>query len=197
MAKKKLKIMVSSSVYHFKTEIEQIFATLKGYNYDVICSHMGTVYNIPGKSPEDSCLAAVDECDFFLGIVLPFYGSGITDKEFKRAIQLNKPRGFLAHSSVTFTKHLLKQFMYVDVADAAGKMKSSRTQFNLFKKTQVMDDLRVIEMYNDAIADGEPLSKRLWAQEFNKYPLDGAPFIATQFENIERFRNDLKSLNDE
>ena len=187
MAKKKLKIMLSSTVYNFKTEIEQIYATLTGYGYEVLCSHMGTIYNVPGKSPEESCLLAVEECDFFFGIIYPFYGSGITHAEFKKAIELNKPRGFLAHHDVAFARQLLMQFMI----DAAG----AKTEFALAKKTSVMDDLRVIDMYNDAVGDGLPLNKRLWAQEFYKYTLDGSAFVATQFGNKERFRKDLENIN--
>lgn len=189
MAEKPLKIMLSSTVYHFKTEIEQIFGILKGYGYDVICSHMGTVYNIPGKSPTESCLKAVEECDFFFGIILPHYGSGITHLEFQRAIELDKPRGFLAHSSVTFARTLLKQFMY----DEDGK----RNDFKLLKKTPLMDDLRVVDMYNEAIGDGEPMEKRLWAHEFYKFAKDGAPFVASQFENKTRLTNDLNALKDD
>jgi hypothetical protein len=189
MLNDKLKIMLSSTVFHFKSEIEQIYATLTGYGYEVFCSHMGTVYNVPGKSPEESCLIAVEKCDFFFGIVLPHYGSGITHKEFTKAIEINKPRGFLAHSNVTFTKQLLKQFMFEDNGD--------RNEFALKKKTPVMDDLRVIDMYNDAIGDGQALSNRLWAQEFYKYTQDGAPFVASQFEDIKRLTNDLNKLKDE
>ena len=187
MAKQKIKIMLTSTVYNFKTEIEQIYATLTGYGYDVLCSHMGTIYNVPGKSPEESCLLAVEECDFFFGIIYPFYGSGITHAEFKRAIELNKPRGFLAHHDVAFARQLLQQFMI----DATG----TKTGFALVKKTPVMDDLRVIDMYNDAVGDGLPLNKRLWAQEFYKYTLDGSAFVATQFGNKERFRKDLENIN--
>jgi hypothetical protein len=69
-----------------------------------------------------------------------------------------------------------------------------RTAFALTKKTQVMDDLRVVDMYNEAVGDGLPLNKRLWAQEFYKYSLDGAPFVDTQFSDEPRFRADLEKL---
>jgi len=69
-----------------------------------------------------------------------------------------------------------------------------RTAFILSRKTAVMDDLRVIELYNEAVGDGLPLNKRLWAQEFYRYSLDGAPFVATQFSNETRFRTDLENL---
>lgn len=187
MAKNKLKIMVSSTVYRFKTELEQLCATLSGYKYQVLNSHIGTIYSIPGKSPEKSCLAAVEDCDFFFGIILPFYGSGITHKELQKAIEINKPRGFLAHHDVAFSRQLLHQFMY----DANG----NRNDFKLKKQTPVLDDVRVIDLYNDAIGDGKPLNKRLWTQEFYNYPLDGAPFVVTQFSDIKRFTTDLEILN--
>lgn len=179
--------MVASTVYHFKTDLEQLCYTLRGYGYKVLNSHIGTVYSIPGKSPTDSCLAAVNDCDFFLGIILPFYGSGITHKEFKEAIKLDKPRGYLAHHDVAFSRLLLKDFMLDPIT-------KKRNKFKLIKKTPVMDDLRVIDMYNDAVGDGLPMKKRLWAQEFHSYSSQGAPFISTQFEDIDRFRSDLENL---
>ncbi len=94
---------------------------------------------------------------------------------------------FLAHHDVAFTRQLLNQFMIDKNGD--------RTDFKLKKKTPVMDDLSVIDMYNDAIGDGQPLNKRLWAQEFYKYTLDGASFIDTQFGDKNRFRRDIENLN--
>lgn len=187
MAKReRLKIMVSTTVYHFKTELEQLCATLNGHGYHVLNNSLGTIYPVPGKSPEESCLLAVEECDFFFGIILPFYGSGITHTEIQKAIAINKPRGFLVHHDVVFSRQLLQQFMF----DTYGV----RTGFTLARKTSVFDDLRVIDMYNEAIGDGLPLNKRLWAHEFFKYPLDGAPFVDTQFGDESRFRTDLEKL---
>lgn len=188
MPEKPLKIMLSSTVYGNQNTIEAVYATLRGFGYDVLCSHKGTVYNIPGKSPEESCLAAVEDCDFFFGLIFPYYGSGITHKEFQRAVALDKPRGFLAHSTIPYTRTLLKDLMF----DEHGV----RTAFTLPRKTTVLDDLRVIDMYNDAIGHGQPLNKRIWAQEFYKYELDGAPFIQAQFADVQRFADDLKKLKD-
>lgn len=182
----KIKVMVSSSVYQFTPELDQLCATLKGYGYHVLNSHIGTIYPVPGQDPKTSCLAAVEECDFFFGIILPFYGSGITQAEFEKAIALDKPRGFLAHHDVTFARQLLHQFMYTK--------SSTRNTFQLKKKTPVMDDLRVIDMYNMAVGDGQPINKRLWAQEFLKYSLDGATFVDTLFSDERRFRADLERL---
>lgn len=182
--KQKLKVMVSSTVYHFKNEIEQICSTLMGFGYDVLCSHIGTIYPVNGNGTEEACLAAVEECDFFLGIILPQYGSGITHKEFKKAIELDKPRAFLAHQNVTFARQLLSQFMYDD--------QGNRTDFKLTKKTAVKDDLRVIEMYNEAVEVAGDPGKRLWAQDFSKYSLDGSRFVERIFSDPDRLRTSIE-----
>jgi len=182
----KIKIMLSSVVYGYQPQVESIYNTLVGYGYDVFCSHMGTVYNVPGQPPLVSCLKAVEDCDFFFGIIFPYYGSGITHKEFLKAIELEKPRGFLAHANVTFAKQLLKQFMYDDDGD--------RTAFSLKKRTRVMDDLKVIDMYNDAIGDGLSIEKRLWAHQFYNYEIDGSRFVRRQFDDYNKFEKDLNSL---
>lgn len=182
-----IKIMLSSTVYNYEHVVEAIFHQLKGYGYDVMCSHMGTVYAGPGKSNLENCIQAVEDCDFFFGIVFPNYGSsGYTHKEFLRAIELNKPRGFLAHAFVPFTRTLLKKLMF----DQA----KNRLDFELPSKTTVMDSVRVVDMYNDAIGDDNEDGTRLWAHQFYKYELDGSPFVHTLFSDYDRFGNDLKAL---
>lgn len=188
-AEKPIKIMLSSTVYNYDHVVEAIYNQLVGYGYQVLCSHKGTVYPIPGKTTEESCLAAVEECDFFFGVIFPNYGSsGYTHKEFLKAIDLNKPRGFLSHAFVPFTRTLLKNFMY--------DKDKNRLDFELPKKTMVMDSLKVIDMYNDAIGDNNPNNHRLWAQQFYKYELDGSTFVQTQFGDYARLANDLKQLKD-
>lgn len=189
MAERPIKILLSSTVRGNELVIESIYGTLKNFGYDVLCSHIGTIYTPPGSTTEEASLKAVEECDFFFGIIFPYYGSGITHLEFKRAIELNKPRGFLAHANVAYTRTLLKDFMFDD--------KDKRMDFELPRKTNVLDSLKVVDMYNDAIGHTKDNTKRLWAQQFYKYELDGAPFVDTQFiKNAERFKNDLNSLKD-
>ncbi len=178
--------MLSSVVYGYQPQVEAIYNVLVGYGYEVLCSHMGTVYSIPGKPPLVSCLKAVEDCDFFFGIIFPHYGSGITHKEFLKAIELEKPRGFLAHANVTFARQLLKQFMY--------KKNGDRTRFKLKRKSRVMDDLRVIDMYNHAIGDGLSIKNRLWAHEFYNYTIDGSRFVKTQFSDYNQLEKDINAL---
>jgi hypothetical protein len=193
MAKQVIKIMVSSTVYGFEKDLRQICATIEGYKsaqyqYEVLNSHIGTIYVAPGVSNTEACLRAVDECDFFFGIILPRYGSGITHQEFTRAIDEDKPRGYLSHYSVRYARELLAQFMYSDI-----KKRTPNPEFE-FKKTPVFEDARIIEMYNEAIQDNKPLSQRRWAHEFGHFDGDDLKFVETEFKNINRLKADLDEL---
>jgi len=74
---RKLKLMVASSVYHFEDQLRQICAVLTGFGYDVWNSHIGTIQVHPGRSNQENCVVAAQTCDAFLGIIRPFYGSGV------------------------------------------------------------------------------------------------------------------------
>lgn len=194
MAKEIIKIMVSSAVYGFENEIRQICATIDSYSnskysYKVLNSHIGSIPSIPELSPTDSCLRAVEDCNYFLGIILPRYGSGVTHQEFDKAIELNKPRGYLSHFSVRYARDILAQFMYSDI-----KKRVKNPDFE-FKTTPVFQDARIIDMYNDAIGDGKPIEQRLWAQEFGHTNGDALVHVEANFSDIERFKNDLDIMN--
>lgn len=190
-----VRIMVASSVYGFQAELEQICAVLRTYSYEVWNSHQGTIKVHPGKSNLENCLRAVEECDCFLGIIRPFYGTGvvgacsITHEEMRRAVTLNKPRWFLVHAHVTFTRQLLRQFLFT----RQGK---PRKQPLRFRKTGVMDDLRVLEMYDDVIQSKMPVGQRTgnWAQEFF-YLSDALRYIETQFRPLADVRKICSELN--
>jgi len=177
--------MVSSTVYGSESDLAQISATLKTFGYDVIMSMEGSVYLPVDVSNEDACLKAVEDCDLFLGIIFPRYGSGITHKEFKRAIELDKPRWFISHHYVSFARDILKQYMFRG---------TRRNRGFTFKKTSVMDKAEVIHMYNDAIQDHVPAARRKshWAQPFFKTS-DVLPFLETQFKDIDRRKQELEA----
>ena len=73
MAKKRngIKILVASTVYGFEDQLSAIYTQLDSYGYDVLNSHMGTVYAGAENSNLESCMGAIDECDAFLGIIRP------------------------------------------------------------------------------------------------------------------------------
>lgn len=187
MPDRKLKLMVSSSVYGAESDLDSIYGILNGYGYEVVMSKEGTLYLPTGLSNEEACLQAVEDCDLFLGIIFPRYGSGITHKELKRAVELDKPRWFISHYYVLFARSILKQYMF----------RGTRNNRSFkFKKTSVMDSHEVINMYNDAIQNHLPVEQRKanWAQPFFK-TTEIMPFLKTQFIDVNRRRAELDALN--
>jgi hypothetical protein len=182
-----LKIMVSSTVYGSESDLDQIHAILKGYSYDVVMSKNGTVYVPIGVSNEEACLQAVEDCDLFLGIIFPRYGSGITHKEFSKAIELDKPRWFISHHYIEYTRQLMKQFMF----DEDG----SRNEFEI-QRTSVLDSIKVVDMYNEAIQNHLDSDKRRshWAHPFFK-TTETYDFLRTQFSDMGRRIDEINNLN--
>ncbi len=180
-----LNLMVASTVYGFETELSQLCGILGTYGYNVINSHIGTVRVPRGKSNTQACLEAVGQCHVFLGIIRQFYGSGITHKEIKEAIELDRPRWFVTHSYVTFSRQVFRQYRW------DNKKKKVIPLTIPFKKTPVLDNLGVIEMYEDAInAEGE-IDERKWAQSFFHFP-ELMKFVETNFRDHEWMREQCK-----
>jgi hypothetical protein len=190
MAKKrKIKIMVASTVYQNRDLLLQICGILNTYGYHVINSEYGTLHPPLGMNNTDACLAAVTECDIFFGIINPMYSTGITHLEFQRAIAIDKPRRFIAHSFVTFSRKLLAQYMYADAA------KTQRNNFEI-QPTSVMDRVKVIDMYNDAVQINLEYEERKyhWVQEFFR-PDEALRHVETLFRDIKRVERELANLN--
>jgi Domain of unknown function (DUF4062) len=174
---RKIKIMVGSTVYGFEDQLSQINAQLQLLGYDVMNSHNGSIKVNPKLSNLDNCLNAVKECDLFLGIIRPYYGTGnigeinITFEEIKLAIKLKKPYWFLVHRDVVFARHL---FNNMEVKKGC----------EITLKPNRIFDKRTIEIYEYVIKNHEPVTLRNgnWAQEF--YRLDEMmTYITTQFED--------------
>jgi hypothetical protein len=185
---KPLKLFVASTVYNHRDLLRQICGILKSYGYEVINSEYGTLYHPFGQSNLNASLNAVKDCDIFFGIINPFYSSGITHQEIKRAIELNKPRRFMVHSFVTFSRKLLEQFMY------SGSAPKIRTNFKI-EKTSVMDDIRVIDMYNEVIQNDITVENRRdhWVQEYFRAD-EAFQYISTIFSDVEKVKKDLKKF---
>lgn len=193
-----IRLLVASTVYNYQDQLNQICGVLSSYvGYEIWNSHFGTMPTHPGKSNLENCLQAVRDRDAFFGIIRPFYGSGvvgersITHEEMRLAVRLKKPRWFLVHGHVTFARQLLRQFIYrQDGKRRARPMK--------FKPTKVLDDLRVIEMYDDVAQNDIPVHERKghWVQEF----LDQSQAlrtIETEFRDAGRVRKIISEMNDD
>lgn len=184
-----LKVMISSSVYGAQSLLRQIYATLLGFGYDVICSPIGTLPVDPTQSNLENCLRAVDECDIFVGFIRPIYGSGrdskkaksISHLELERAVTLNRPRWILAHSSVVKMRRLVRHVFY--------KPDGSRNNRPFETLKGEFDDLRVIEMYELA---ADLLSKKPWSQRTNHwvheyhYDFEALDFVQAQLSDRRR-----------
>jgi len=180
---RRLRILVSSTVYGYEEFLESIYALLETFGYDVVMSHKGTVPIDPELSAMNNCLEAVKECDLFLGLILPRYGSGkestdglsITHREALRAIEVNKPRWFLVHEHVAIARQLLEPY----------RDETRKPEFKLkpgieFKPTAILSDLRVLELYEAAMRhDVSNVAERRgnWVQPYG--PDDDARLFAT------------------
>lgn len=184
-SKRKLKIMVGSTVYGFEDQLSQIVAQLQLLDYEVLNSHNGSIKVNPKLSNLDNCIKAVEECDLFLGIIRPFYGTGnigdknITFEEIKKAIELRKPYWFLVHRDVVFARELFK---YLTLKSGDEIVVSRNKLF----------DPRTIEIYEYVIENHIPVTLRNgnWAQQF--YRLDEMmTYINTQFTDKDFVENIL------
>lgn len=186
--KKRITIMVGSTVYNNRDLLLQVCGILNNYGYDVVNSEYGTLHPPLGQNNVAACIQAVNDCDIFFGLINPFYSTGITHLEFQEAIRIDKPRRYMAHSFVIFSRKLLEQFMYAGV-------RRKRTSF-VIQSTSVMDNLKVIDMYNDAIQMNLPYADRKyhWVQEFFRYD-EVFRHVATLFSDYRKIESELDSLN--
>ena len=190
----RLKILVSSVVYGYEDLLESIYALLGTFGYDVAMSYKGTIPIDPDQSAMTCCLQAVDDCDLFLGLILPRYGSGkespdglsITHREALRAIEIDKPRWFLVHEHVAIARQLLEPYR-----DETRKPEFRLKSGIVFQKTPILSDLRVIELYEAAMRhDISEVAERQgnWVQTYG--PDDDARLFATaQFRRYNELIN--------
>jgi hypothetical protein len=177
-------IMVSSAVYGFEELLDRLYTALELMGFEVWMSHKGTMPVDSKLTAFENCKRAVRDCNLFLGIILPAYGTGkvagadsITHDELREAIKQNKPRWILAHDHVVFARTFLDKLGYDGV---------KRKKLNL-KRSDVFHDLRVIDMYELAIRHDVTLytdRKGNWVQKFTS-PDDALLFGTSQFRRYQ------------
>jgi hypothetical protein len=185
-------LMVSSTVYGHEEELDVIYTLLTHYGYEVWMSHKGTIPVFSNNSAFQNCLDAVTQCDLFLGVITPEYGTGIapnelsiTHQEIREAIKLDKPRWFLAHDKVVFARAFLNDLGYETF--------EKRKTLTLKRKSKTISDLRVIQMYEDATMESFPLNERQgnWVQKYNS-ATDMNLFVVSQFSRYEEIQKRLE-----
>lgn len=183
----KLVIMVSATVLDKKELLDQVFAILEGYGYEVWMSSKGTLPVHPGKSNLTTCLRAAETCDAFLGIISGRYGDAppgkwsITHQEIRRAIQRKKRRWFLVHHDVAIAWQLLRPF---------GVHNGTAPPGYRFEPSPILDDIRVLRLYEDALQMDVAADKRRgnWVQEYSTSE-DALRFVQAQFDDAARIRS--------
>ena len=186
-------VMVSSTVYGIEELLERIYTLLTAFGYEVWMSHKGTLPVSSERSTFEDCIKAVEDCDLFLGIITTHYGSGIdrndlsiTHQEMNKAIELDKPRWFLAHDHVVFARKFLQDLGYKTI--------EQRSTLSLKSKASSISDLRVIKMYEEATMENLPLDDRQgnWVQKFERDD-DANLFVVSQFsryQDVEKYIED-------
>ena len=191
--KNNIKVLVASTIYGYQDQLSAIYAQFDSYGYDVMNSHMGTVYAGADKSNLANCLDAVDDCDAFLGIIRPDYGSGvigetsITHEEVLKAILLKKARWFLVDTKVVFARQLLNHSEIVD----RHTLRPIKAE-NIIVRPNKLIDVRCIDIYNLVTKDKVPAKERVghWAQEF--YDLPGLQrYVEGQFRDVEKVKRTI------
>lgn len=194
MAKKskpRLTVLVSSSIYGREPLLEQIAGWLGTFGYEVWNSHLGTLPIELNAGTYDTCIRAAERCDIFLGLITPRYGSGtdgeggpaITHRELSRAIELRKPRLVLAHEHVVLARRIMMDLGYKGI--------EGRKELTLRKGAEVIDDLRLVDMYEEATQDHLDPKDRddNWVQKYSS-DADVGRYIGAQFgryEEMEQF----------
>jgi hypothetical protein len=183
---RKLKVFVSSTVVGYEPLLRSLFALLVDQGFEPVMSCMGTVPVNSDRQAYEDCLEAMEECDLFLGIIFPRYGSGstsdeplnITHREMKKAIDKKMPRWFMVHEQVVIATTVLKEFRDPDVKDRFALRYGHQ-----FKGSPFLDDLRIIDMHNLVLQrEVQPVSARKgnWVQTFGD-DYEAKLFVSAQF----------------
>lgn len=179
-----LTIMVSSAVYENEIILNRVYDLLNSFGYKVWMSCKGTIPINPHQSTLDTCLSATENCDLFLCLITPQYGSGrdgeddsFTHQELTHAIKCNKLRWFLAHDHVVFARSLLNNLKFEGLP--------VRAKLQLTKKP-FFEDLRILDMYDEITDVGKPLSERKgnWVQQYTNDE-DVIRFVTSQFSSYQ------------
>ncbi len=167
-----IKVFVASTVYNFEYQLNSVYNYLDNLGYDILMSQKGTILLDSTVSNLKNCTNGVKECDVFVGLIRPDYGSCVLEEggksilhmEFETAYQRDIPRFILADHRVVFTRSLFKGSFFIE------DKTSRKINFDeiSFENNKVLDT-RSIRMYNMSIKNKvKPASKRKgnWVQEY-------------------------------
>jgi len=194
--KKDTKLMLASTVYGFEDQLSKIIHDVAEREFTVLNSFHGSIKVNPKLSNLENCVQAVDEANWFLGIVRPYFGTGnikeknITFEEIKTVIQLNKRRWFYIHRDVIFAEKILNSIK-------VNKIEGGDTKIpNELLPNQSIDK-EAINLYNHVIKNDEKqleLRNGNWAQEFFVFT-EALIYVRSQFLDFKFVENLLIKNN--
>lgn len=196
--KKKLKVMVASSVYGFEDTIEQLCAMLKTWGYHVLNSHICTIPTDSDNPNIQDCLNAVQECDLFIGIVRTDMGTGnvdgknITIEEIRKAIELNKKRWFVVDKTVVVARQIINHLILTE--DKGKDTKEQRNVLDskvvLLKKSPFLDpkSIEALNMILEGRENEEHETVGRWCQPYER-PSEIFTYIETNLGNHKKMLN--------
>mgnify|MGYP003347678020 CR=1 FL=1 len=195
---KRLTVMVSSTVYGSEDVLDRIHDMLANFGYEVWMSHKGTLPVSSHRSAFENCLEGVRRADIFLGIIGTRYGTGIdkedpaslsiAHQELRLAIELKKPRWLLAHENILTARTLFARLGHEGV--------EGRKALKL-KRSDVLEDLRLIDMYEEATFDRLPLAERIGTgyRRFIRQTMRDATFCLSSFA-IRKYWHSLRNSSE-
>jgi len=194
--KKNTKLMLASTVYGYEDQLSKIIHDIAERSFKVLNSFHGSIKVNPRHSNLDNCIQAVDETNWFMGIVRPYYGTGnineknITFEEMKTAIKLNKPRWFYIHRDVIFAEKIVDEIQVNNIEESETKIPNELLPNHYI-------DNEAINLYDFVIKEKEKnleLRNGNWAQEFF-YFTEALIYIRSQFLDFKFIENLLKNNN--
>lgn len=183
------KMMLASTVYGFEDQLSKIIADLEQNGFHALNSYYGSIQVNPNLSNLDNCIQAVQNTQWFAGLVRPYYGTGnideknITFEEIKTAIQLQKPRWFYIHRDVIFANRIID---FIEVKKVLQKNDDEQIipEKNILHKNSHID-IETIDLYNCVTKDNEKklkLRNGNWVQEYFSFT-EAEIYIKTQFSD--------------
>jgi len=193
-------VFVSSSVYDKEDMLRQIYDLLATNGYEPWMSFKGSIATASYRSAFGNCLKSVKDADFFIGIITPWYGSGvdkhdpdsvsITHQEMREARDLDIPRLFLVDDRVITVRKFLDSlgFEHKEGRDRFRKMLAGESgDANAYLGARHSCDIRSIDMYDEMVLGlsndpKRPPKDRIgnWIQGFRDIN-DVKAFLAAQF----------------
>ncbi len=201
-----IKIFVSSTVYDFEPQLEQVYAMLDSYGYDVYMSKMGTVPINSKLNNFINCTKGVEECDVFLGFIRPLLGTGIYDRrqpsvtemEFDIALKKGILRFILADYKIEFAHQYLNLTGQSVESIPEFKEKITNNEDGSQNITRIPNRIihpQCVTIYRKVIQSNIPqVMNRIgnWVQPYNNIN-DIRRFIEAQFQDVTRIKELLKN----